>query len=81
MAYRWQHGERKLAKLKQNWRCYQEQWWDAYSFPYPEEPEPSAEIQARRWAAEIENSQLEAVAFMTGGGNEVLASPSAMTRA
>ena len=51
VTYRWQHGERKLAELKENWRWYQEQWWDAYSFPYPEEPEPSAEVQARRWSA------------------------------
>jgi predicted TIM-barrel fold metal-dependent hydrolase len=72
-AYRWQHGERKLAELKRNWRWYQEQCWDNYSFPYPEENEPSADIQAGRWSAEIESGRLEAVAFMTGGGNKVLA--------
>jgi predicted TIM-barrel fold metal-dependent hydrolase len=72
-TYRLQHGDGKLAELKRNWRWYQEQWWDAYSFPHPEIPEPAADIQAGRWSAEIEAGQLEAVAFMTGGGNEVLA--------
>jgi predicted TIM-barrel fold metal-dependent hydrolase len=72
-AYRWQHGERKLARLRQDWRRYQEQWWDHYSFPYPEESEPAPDIQAGRWSAEIETAGLEAVAFMTGGGNKALA--------
>ncbi len=72
-AYRWQHGERKLAELKRNWRWYRERWWDDYSFPYPEDKQPSAEIQAGRWSAEIDNVQLEAVVFVTGGGNKVLA--------
>jgi predicted TIM-barrel fold metal-dependent hydrolase len=72
-AYRWRHGDRKLAELKRNWRWYQEQWWDQYSFPYPEETEPGPEIQAGRWSAEIEHGQLDAVAFVTGGGNRVLA--------
>jgi predicted TIM-barrel fold metal-dependent hydrolase len=72
-AYRWQHGERKLARLRQDWRWYQEQWWDHYSFPYPEESEPAPDIQAGRWSAEIETAGLEAVAFMTGGGNKALA--------
>jgi len=72
-AYRWQHGDRKLAELKQNWRWYQQEWWDAYSFPYPEENEPPADIQAGRWSAEIEYGQLEAAVFVTGGGNKALA--------
>jgi uncharacterized protein len=72
-AYRWQHGERKLAELHRNWRWYQERWWDQYAFPYPEDDEPGPAIQAARWSAEIESGQLEAVTFMTGGGNTVLA--------
>lgn len=72
-AYRRQHGERKLAELKRNSRWYQERRLDQYSFPHPEETQPAPDIQAGRWSAEVENSQLEAVVFMTGGGNSVLA--------
>ena len=75
-AYRVRHGDRKLAELNRNWRWCREQWWDAWSFPYREETEPAAEIQAGRWSAEIKAGQLEAVAFVTGGGNKTLASVS-----
>ena len=46
--------EATQAKLRADWRWYQEQWWDAYGFPYPEEVEPPAEVQAERWDAEID---------------------------
>lgn len=71
--YRRRHGERKAAILKENWRWYQEQWWSAYSFPFPEEDEQPPDVQARRWSDEIEAAQLEAVVFVTGGGNRPLA--------
>lgn len=72
-AYVEQHGEHKLQVLQRNWRWYQEQWWSAYSFPFPETEEPSAQIQAERWDDEVEASQLEAAVFLTGGGNDSLA--------
>lgn len=72
-AYRQRHGEAKLVQLHGDWRWYQEQWWSAYSFPYPEEPEAPADVQVRRWHDEIESAQLEAVVFLTGGGNRALA--------
>jgi predicted TIM-barrel fold metal-dependent hydrolase len=71
--YRQRYGDRKAAILKDNWRWYQEQWWSACSFPFPEEAEPPAEAQAARWSDEIEAAQVEAVVFVTGGGNRVLA--------
>ncbi len=71
--YRQRYGDRKAAILKDNWRWYQEQWWSACSFPFPEEAEPPAEVQAARWSDEIEAAQVEAVVFVTGGGNRVLA--------
>jgi uncharacterized protein len=71
--YRQRYGDRKVAILKENWRWYQEQWWSAYSFPFPEEVGPPADVQAARWSDEIEAAQLEAVVFVTGGGNRVLA--------
>ncbi len=73
LAYRERHGERKAVVLHENWRWYQEQWWTAYAFPFPEEHEPPPAVQARRWSDEIESAQIEAVAFVTGGGNRVLA--------
>ncbi len=72
-AYRHEHGEEKLAKLKGDWRWYQEQWWDAYSFEHPEEVEPPLPVQAQRWTDEVEAAGVEKVVFLTGGGNDTLA--------
>lgn len=68
------HGREKFAKLRADWRRYQEEWWAAYSFAPPEEDEPSPQVQAERWSDEVERAQLERVVFVTGGGNETLAS-------
>jgi hypothetical protein len=67
------HGPRKLRLLRDNWRWYQEQWWSAYGFSFPEDIEPPADVQAERWSAEIERVRLELAVFMTGGGNDTLA--------
>lgn len=72
-AYRSEHGDRKAAELDRNWRAYQEEWWDAYGFPYPEEVEPPAAVQAERWQAEIDAAHLQCAVFLTGGGNDALA--------
>jgi len=71
--YRQRFGDRKAAILKDSWRRYQQEWWTDYGFPFPEEHEPPADEQARRWSEEIEESGLEAVVFVTGGGNRTLA--------
>ena len=71
--YRQRFGDRKAAILKDSWRRYQEEWWSAYGFPFPEDHEPPADEQARRWSDEIEGAGLEAVVFVTGGGNRTLA--------
>lgn len=71
--YRLRHGDRKADILHRNWRWYQEQWWSARSFPFPEETVLAAEAQADRWSGEIEAAHLEAVVFVTGGGNRALA--------
>jgi predicted TIM-barrel fold metal-dependent hydrolase len=73
VEYERAHGARKLGILHENWRWYQEQWWSAYSFPFPEESEPPAAVQAERWAAEIDEAGLELVVFLTGGSNDTLA--------
>ena len=72
-AYRAAHGERKLAELDRSWLTYQQEWWTAYGFPFPEEHEPSASVQMHRWQAEIDDAQVEMAVFLTGGGNDALA--------
>jgi predicted TIM-barrel fold metal-dependent hydrolase len=71
--HRAEHGDRKADKIEADWRWYQEQWWTNYGFPMPEETEPPADVQAQRWNAEVDAAGLDAVAFMTGGGNDALA--------
>lgn len=72
--YRRRFGSARLDLLKANWQWYQEQWWSAWNFPIPEDPEAPADVQVARWAAEIERGGLETVVFLTGGGNDTLAS-------
>lgn len=72
-AYRDAHGDRKADELQRHWRWYQEQWWRTYGFPFPEEVEPAAEVQAGRWQREVDDAGLELVVFLTGGGNDALA--------
>ncbi len=68
-----EHGQEKFAKLREDWRWYQEQWWQNYGFAFPEAQEPPAAVQATRWQAEIDSAQLSAIAFVSGGGNDALA--------
>lgn len=73
LAYRRAHGDDKADELDRRWRAAQEQWWDAYGFPYPEDEEPPAAEQAQRWQREIDAVGVERVVFLTGGGNDALA--------
>ncbi|MER3400468.1 MAG: amidohydrolase [Thermoflexus sp.] len=66
-------GAHKLERLRRDARWYQERWWRAYAFPFPEEPPAPPEVQAARWAAEVDRYGLERVVFLTGGGNDMLA--------
>jgi predicted TIM-barrel fold metal-dependent hydrolase len=72
VEYEQTHGAHKLQVLRDNWRWYQEQWWTAYGFPFPEDVEPPADVQARRWSDEIEHARLTTAVFLTGGGNDAL---------
>ena len=73
LAYRRIHGDAKADELDRSWREYQQQWWKAYNFAYPEEIEPPPEVQTERWQKEIDDAGIELAVFMTGGGNDVLA--------
>jgi len=72
-TYTARFGAEKLARLRADARWYQEQWWRAYAFPFPEIDVPSPEVQAQRWANEVERYGLEKIVFVTGGGNDALA--------
>ena len=73
-AHRERFGDAKADRVAADSRWYQEQWWTARGFAFPEEVEPPADVQAERWDAEIEASGVDAIVFMTGGGNDTLAS-------
>ncbi|MET0735307.1 MAG: amidohydrolase family protein [Microbacterium sp.] len=72
-AHRSQSGDAKADLVAADSRWYQEQWWTARGFAFPEESEPPADVQAERWDAEIEASRIDAAVFLTGGGNDTLA--------
>lgn len=55
------------TRLREDWRL-------TWGFPDPEREPRSDEQQAERWAAEVDTYGLEKVCFVTGGGNDNLAS-------
>lgn len=71
--HRAEFGDAKADRIAADSRWYQEQWWTARGFAFPEEVELAASVQAERWNTEIEQSGVDAVVFMTGGGNDLLA--------
>ncbi|MEM7030594.1 MAG: amidohydrolase family protein [Chloroflexota bacterium] len=73
-AYVERIGERRAKVAREHAMAYNKQWRLAWDFPPPEQDRPDDETQADRWAAEIEKYGLSAVGFVTGGGNDHLAS-------
>ena len=67
-------GERRAKIAREHAMAYNRQWRLAWDFPRPEQEHPGDEAQADRWAAEIDKYGLRAVGFVTGGGNDHLAS-------
>lgn len=49
-------------------------WREDFGFPDPERDHPGDEAQADRWYEEAQRHRIERVVFMTGGGNDNLAS-------
>ena len=70
-------GRRRAELVRQlsgqHARAYNQAWRLAWDFPTPEPDHPGDEAQADRWAAEVDRYGLRAVAFVTGGGNDHLA--------
>jgi hypothetical protein len=67
-------GDRRAKIAREHAMAYNRQWRLAWDFPPPEQDSPDDETQADRWAAEIDKYGLRAVGFVTGGGNDHLAS-------
>ena len=67
-------GERRAKIAREQAMAYNKEWRLAWDFPKPEGESPDDATQAQRWAAEIERYGLRAVGFVTGGGNDHLAS-------
>lgn len=67
------YGEEKLRHWARKNQEAQRSWWRAWGFPFPEEPQPSPEEAARRYAQAAEREGLLGILFLTGGGNEALA--------
>ena len=66
-------GERRAKIARDYAMAYNKEWRLAWDFPKPEQDSPDDETQAKRWAEEIEQYGLRAVGFVTGGGNDHLA--------
>ena len=66
-------GERRANIAREQALAYNKEWRLAWDFPRPEDDSPDDETQARRWVEEVEHYGLRAVGFVTGGGNDHLA--------
>lgn len=72
--YRKRRGERRADLRREQAMAYSAEWRSARGFEPPESDPPDDATQADRWAGEIEKYGLRAVGFVTGGGNDNLAS-------
>jgi predicted TIM-barrel fold metal-dependent hydrolase len=64
-------GQERYDLLVSRAQSTNRQWMDAWRFPSPEAAMSDPDALATRWAAELEPSGVERVAFLTSGGNEV----------
>jgi predicted TIM-barrel fold metal-dependent hydrolase len=72
-VYLERRGQRRMDIAKEHARAYQSAWRKEWDFDPPETDPPDDEMQADRWAQEVDKYGLRAVGFVTGGGNENLA--------
>jgi hypothetical protein len=72
-AYRARRGQRRASMAEGHAKAYQAAWRKEWDFDPPETNPPDDEIQADRWAQEVDKYGLRAVGFVTGGGNANLA--------
>ncbi|SMB97361.1 hypothetical protein SAMN00808754_1831 [Thermanaeromonas toyohensis ToBE] len=65
-------GKEKLKVWDLKNKEAQKKWWLTYSFPFPDEPQPSPAECVQRYEEEIIRYGLLGICFVTGGGNETL---------
>lgn len=63
---RQERRQQQLEQERHNWRL-------AFDFPEPETEPQSSEVQAERWAAELDTYGIERIGFVTGRDNDELA--------
>jgi len=67
------YGEERVRIFIEQSGQYRAEWRERWGFAPPEAERPSDEVQAERWAADIESKGVDRVNFVTGGGNDNLA--------
>ncbi|OQY97468.1 MAG: hypothetical protein B6D41_03445 [Chloroflexi bacterium UTCFX4] len=67
-------GPEQAAILREWQKMYNTEWRLAWDFPAPDSEKQSDEVLADRWAAEMDKYGIDYVGFVTGGGNDNLAS-------
>lgn len=71
-AYIRRFGEAKWGRIVSGSSGLQQEWQAAWSFPVPDEATSDWQTLSDRWLGEVEQLNLTAVAFVTGGGNDLL---------
>ncbi|MDI7247096.1 MAG: amidohydrolase family protein [Bacillota bacterium] len=66
-------GREKWEKIAREADRLQEDWRQAWSFLRPDTEREPLEALMARWAAEVDRYGLDGIAFVTGGGNDLLA--------
>lgn len=72
-AYVQRVGKERAQVARKYAMAYNKDWRLAWDFDPPESDPPDDDVQAARWAGEIDRYGLRAVGFVTGGGNDHLA--------
>lgn len=70
--YTKRRGERRAGIAREQAMAYSKQWRLTWGFDPPESNPPDDETQADRWAAELDKYGVQAIGFVTGGGNDNL---------
>jgi len=74
LEYEMRYGREKLEILNKSAEASGKDWRSDWCFPDPSEPLADKEAVADAWAKEVDKYNLGKVVFLTGGGNELLAS-------
>ena len=65
-------SEKRMKIIREHAMAYSQDWRLAFDFQPAESDKPDDKTQADRWQAEIEKYGIDAVGFVTGGGNDHL---------